>query len=235
MAEKPTLQQTFAGEDEFLSALETAEKLFRDGELRWRVKPDCSVVGSIDDAVLERAFDGADAAGQFKRILGVDISMAMTAAANDQPMHETLGFATHVLVGARISPSLSQEDKEFMSARLVKVKDTLFQKSLRERVLIRRTCKKEVLGGLRWDINIKKHDLGEGTLDDIPYATIALHTSETFDINTILISNIFMGQRATGESIVFDCHVDDLNDLIRDLTEIRDNLRLLTQTDAGAD
>jgi len=93
----------------------------------------------------------------FLRIAGTEITSLLVAALADEPERALL----HVIPDEILKRDGAMEE---LQARLALVRERLVSKSLRERVLIHRTTKNEVLRGWDWDISVKRHDLVAGTI-----------------------------------------------------------------------
>jgi hypothetical protein len=204
---------------EFEAAIGMVENLVKAGALWWKMSLPAFLYPRLDEqmaAPLIGAKD-SDERRQFERILSREILTALNRAAGMQ-------------LGGRFPPErnleLSPQEKTEFETRAKVVRDRLYTKSLEERVLIRKTSKGPTLEDLRWDISIKKHDLGHGTIPNIPYATIEIVlASESMDGNPL--ASIFGGDRKVH---AFDCHLGDLDAMIRDLTDLRKNLQSLTES-----
>ena len=182
----------------------------------WKLAFPPGVVPRLDEQAASPVVGVKDSESKkrFERILSREIVPALNRASGffNLPMQE-------------LRQTRSQEDEEELRHRAEDVKARLYTKTLEERLLIRKTCKGPMLEDLKWDISIKKHDLSGGTVPNIPYGTIELVMASEADGSNPLALLFGGSQRHT---LAFDCHLHDLDAILRDLQELRNNLDRLT-------
>jgi hypothetical protein len=205
-------------QEKFDQALSATGKLVDEGILTWRLRGSSGLIEArIDEQSLETKHPEVAKDTALLQILRGEISPLLTVAVAEMPvdaLRSYFGFE---------EPA---PDFSVLTKRLAEVKKRLCTKRLRERYLIRRTSKGETLTDLRWDISTKRHDFSIGTLDGLSFATIELVTSpSTPEESAGFFFRAWWPQQSS--SVLFDCHLDDVDDLINDLIVVRDNLRKL--------
>jgi len=215
--------ETLSGRDSKLSSRRDFEEVLRittrfveSRALWWKLSARAIISPRLDEQAVSKDLGPKDSETRkiFEKILSREIIPALNKAADSLPV-----FSRQLEL-----VELDEEDKEEFSERTKLVAEALLSNSLRQRLLIRKTCKGPTLEELRWDISIKKHDLGTGSVPDIPYATLEIVLiPDVGDLNPFSI----LGLGAARQVFVFDCHLDDLEEILRDLSNLRDNLSKL--------
>jgi len=202
--------------DAFESVLHQTRVLVDTGALHWRITGNVVIAPRVDESAALEVL--GDSRPLFNHILSKEIVPGLNREARSPA-----GIFMH-FEGQEKDPAVIQERQ----ARDVRIKETLFTDALSHRILIRRTSKGSVLDGLRWDISVKKHDLGAGTIPDIPYATIELRFADFVkDPASGNFLDVFGVNNARATS--FDCHLHDLEAVLKDLTDLKDNLEKMSR------
>ena len=211
-------QSKLSTREQFDRVLGQVKSLLASGALRWRLTGSGTITPRLDEDEVERSVGPSDCAERklLEQILNREIVPGLNRAAAGR-VRDPFSF----LIERELSPS----DREEQSSRNDIVTRELYDDALRQRTLIRRTCKGSVLEELRWDISVKKHDLRTGGVPDIPYATIELvYLETTADAGGLSLAAMAVPRR----TVTFDCHLQDLEALIKDLSDLRNNLQKLT-------
>jgi hypothetical protein len=206
-------KRPLSSDADFDGALSTVKELVGLGLLRWQISGAGSLSARVEDGrdvTLRAGEPGSEARARFDDILTAEIVPLFNAIAGAP----TLLTWTEGVSGADVN--------EVRRARSAKVKDAIFEPSIRDRVVVRQTSKGPVLEEVHWDISIKKHDLLTGSVSDVPYATIELiYRDAAMDVRNPLTA---FGIGAPPKSIAFDCHLRDLEALMADLKSLHENL-----------
>lgn len=217
----PEFQERYSSAEKFAEAVRHAKQLNAEQSLWWRLGTASGISARLDEERIKEHFSSEDHRVEFEKILDTEIIPALEQAINS-------GISLYMLIRRFGGEKPTEEDQKEIKRRSELVRTELVSRSMKERALIRATAKGCALDELRWDISVKKHDLSKGALQDIPYATLQIILSpedDSFGPQTLVRS--FFG--ASRKSFVIDCHADDLDVLIRDLSTARDNLRGLSQ------
>lgn len=205
---------------DFDRALSATASLVESGVLQWRLSGGARINPRLDEEAVVRAVGPKDTKDRqkFERILSQEIVPSLNRAARS--------------IGAfafEAPQDLSPTDRHEQAARSKAVKERLYSDALQQRVLIRRTCKGSVLEGVRWDISIKKHDLGTGSVPDLPYGTIEMAFAASAEEGPLS----FFGVSSQRQVVSFDCHLHDLDGLLADLMDLKSNLEKLSAERTG--
>jgi hypothetical protein len=216
------IRKNFSPREHFERALTTAQRLLETQALWWRLSSS-GVEPRLDAQRVDPEFkDDKEGRQVFERILNAEIVWALDMVALDE---SSLGAALRRILPSAKKGDLDPATLRDIQDRVAKVHAAFATPGFRQRAQIRRTCKGAALEEIRWDISVKKHDLSEGKIDDIPFATIELLFSN--DQTTGGLPPAFRRMFDRPESVYFDCHVEDLDTVIRELETLRDNLRQL--------
>lgn len=205
--------------EDFEHALAAVKQLQLTGALWWKLSSPNLISPRIDDEAASNAIGpkGSSERAQFDRIMVREIVPSLNIAAGTI----TYGFEN-------IEQNLNDKQKKELARRRQLVKEELYTSALAQRLAIRRTSKGTALDDLSWDISIKKHDLGVGRVADIPYATVEFvltraSSGSDFDVD------LFRLLSQARDVFTFDCHLDDIDAILRDLSKLRDNLASLAR------
>lgn len=205
-----------SSDEDFAEALEFTARHVESGVILWRLRPS-EVEARIDAQRLEKEPDQKKIR-KCIQILRSEISILLGGVLSEVSARTIASYP--MLAG----PTPSEKDTELVKTRLGQAEAALASPALRQRYLIRSTAKGKVLKELRWDISAKRHDYREGTIDPLYFATLEFITAPSSAFSLFPLPWIF---DTASESTMFDVHSDDLDEIIRDLVTIRDNLRQL--------
>ncbi len=150
---------------------------------------------------------------KLKNLLATEIPTVISASLHDKP--EVL--LKSILPGESYSKNRKIRDE--FDHKIKYVKDTFITSSLRHRSILRAISKNDILGSLKWDIGTKYHDYEEGKLQRFPFATISFQINPFFDE-----SPFFPAYPPKEKNFIVDMHVDEIKQLIDELSVVVDNL-----------
>jgi hypothetical protein len=211
--------------EQFDQVLGQVKLLLSSGALYWRLAGAGTITPRLDDDEVTRSVGprGGPERQVFEQVLTREIVPAINRAARMPAPWESIFMVFH-------HGELSASVREEQSRRQKLIARELYDDGLQQRVFVRRTSKGSALEDIRWDISIKKHDLRTGGVPDVPYATIELIYLETTAGTEGAPS--FLAMSAPRRTITFDCHLHDLDALLKDLNDLRANLQKLAAAPA---
>jgi hypothetical protein len=190
----------------------------------------------IDEQKLSLYKSKSEIPTKYKKILNAEIARIIESFFNDEPIKYLLNA---ISLSKNITPKKIDEDqiKEYLKPRIDFVKDNINIPILKECNLIRKTTKVGYVQDIEWNISIKKHDLQEGNIGEIPFCTLRFifkkPSSQEINFEGPMTLDFLFGQYTTslGKDISCDLHLKDVEDLINNLEFIRDNLKNIEKKD----
>ncbi len=150
---------------------------------------------------------------QLTSLLNREIPILITASLQKKP---------HMVLEAfLIEGEYDKDVKDMFDKKLALIKQELITPELKQRTLLKEISKNDILDELTWDISNKVHDLEKGPIDNLQFTTIKLV------LNKGLFHNPFtsLAKNREQKSVTIDLHLDDLEQLIDELSVLRDNLK----------
>ena len=211
----------------FDAALKVATNLLVDGGLWWRLSTG-GVIARLDgDKVTEYFKDQPDEQKRFEKALFTEVVPALNEALARGKRSFSISVSADADEETPSDPDTVEDKKarhDEHRSRVEAVANAFADAELRERVLVRRTSKGCALDEIRWDIRTKRHDLKEGPLPGVAFATLEFVLSRKPDIYAQPPGFLEVFGLDSTTSMQFDCHLKDLDGMIRDLQALRDNL-----------
>lgn len=220
---------------EFDASLKVAADLLENGALWWRISTR-GVIARLDGDKVDDYFrEKSDDRKPFEKALFNEIAPSLNEAlAGSKRMWSiSVGDADDEPPTDPESVPDKKARREENRSRVEAVAKAFASPELRERVLIRRTSKGCALDEIRWDIRTKKHDLKEGPLPSVAFATLEFVLSRRPDIYAHPQGFFDVFGIDTTTSVQFDFHLQDLDGMIRDLQILRENLAAVRKPDSN--
>jgi hypothetical protein len=206
---------------DFQAALKTATELSAERSLWWRVSS-VGIAVRLDEQAVEYRFAQDDKGRQsFERILEREIAWGLEVNLSGVSVREAFSFMVE---------KPSAEEQEEAQRRIELVAEMFVTPAFKERWQLRKTMKGLALDEVRWDINVKKYDLTDGRLDDIPFAFLEFELSEGKNFTPFPGARrrfFYPPYQERSQRFGFSCHPAELDALIRDLQVLKDNLERL--------
>jgi hypothetical protein len=209
----------------FTSAVLRTKELIAAGTLRWAVSSSGFIKAKLDGPTL-RALKAEEDTRAFVHILNEEIVKIIDTVVHG--WNDDIWYRYLVLNEGDEGTELTDEQRDEVIRRVKFVKGHLPIDRIKQRTLLRRTTKREFLEEIRWETCIKKHDRQEGDLD-VPFAAISFVLSkQQSDTYIVHGSHIHLGHPRK-RTLTFDCHIEDLDDILEELQMVRQSLRGLLQ------
>lgn len=209
----------------FLAALSIAKDLLKSESLNINLDEKGDVTLGVDsdklEAIPKDRFTEELTSDHFLTLVRTEFGSLVEAA--------TYSDSTRGVQSEIPSEILNEVGLDEFLWRLKQLEEKLLPADLRERATLRRTSKGLVLKNLTWEIAIKKHDQVAGKLLDIPYGALTI----TFASPQTTMAPLRFGSKGTfmelptyrePKQLTLELHQVDVVDMIKALTELRDNL-----------
>lgn len=215
MAKKESI---FASIKEFEKAVSVTKRLIADKIARVRLLGNQMVNISLDEQSFEKKEIQEIEKDTLKRLLNSEIPAVITASLQKRPR----SILSMLLPGDTYE---KKEIREEFDKKIKLVEQALITPQLRQRTLLKEISKNDVLDELKWDIGYKCHDLEKGSIVHLQFATLQL-VCNGGSLRSRLFSpfNPF-GTGREHKTLTIDMHLEDLEQLIDDLSVLRDNLK----------
>lgn len=217
MAKKESI---FASIKEFEKAVLVTKRLIADKIAKVRVLGNGWVNISLDEQNFEKTFEKKEIQeiekNKLKKLLNTEIPVVITASLQKKPRL----ILSMLLPGEEYDKK--KEIKEEFDKKIKLVEQALITPQLKQRTLLKEITKNDVLDELKWDIGYKCHDLEKGSIEHLQFATLQLVCNS--GILRYRFFNRFNSERER-KTLTIDMHLEDLEQLIDDLSVLRDNLK----------
>lgn len=217
MAKKETL---FASMEEFEKAVLVTKQLINEKIVKLRVQGNEIVNISLDEQSFEKKEIQEIERDKLQKLLNTEIPAVMTASLQKKPRQ----ILSMLLPGDEYDKK--KEVREEFDKKIKLVEQELITPQFKQRTLLKEISKNDILDELKWDIGYKCHDLEKGSIEHLQFATLQL-ICNAGQLRPRFFGSFF-GPLATGrerKTVTIDMHLEDLEQLIDDLSVLRDNLK----------
>jgi hypothetical protein len=196
---------------QFESIVKSLSDMLKQGAASFRFRADIPILLRDDEKISEAGLTFPVEKSFFYRIVRTEIASLLALFFSSHP--------EHLLYEVIPDEILNQEGLEYeLKERLEIVREYLVSNNLRRRFIVYRTAKNSFLRAWDWDVSTKNFDFDRGKIDNISYATIRMSfDSPAAEGNNVFASDAPLGLQGTTKTVVFDCHLEDVRQLIADL------------------
>lgn len=228
------VEELFSSKDDFEKAVFLTKNFLNDKVISVRFPFPDRVLIRIDEQKLK--LDESLNFEDFKNILQNEIAKYLESLLFSAPKEFSTRYINNDFIPLEQQDVPKPEEIwEFVEPRIEYVKKHLFNSLYRECNIIKKTSKVSYLENINWSISIRKHDIDEGDLGNIPYCSIRFSFRKpitNFTGKSISTEMFFSNLISTQPTeISSDFHLKDIEDLIEDLQTIKKNLLNLSNED----
>lgn len=204
---------------EFEQAILVTKSLLTEKIAKIRIFANYIIHISLDEQLFEKADIGKKEKAKLKKLLNTEVPVVIAASLHDKPQQ----ILSMMLPGDEYDKK--KEIREEFDKKIGLVTQNLITPQMRQRILLKEIGKNDKLDEIKWDVNIKCHDLEKGSIDKFQFATVQF-IYNSFGRGGIPIF-FKLGQRET-KTVAVDMHLEDIEQLIDDLSALRDNLKKIS-------
>ncbi|MBI5235237.1 MAG: hypothetical protein HY886_03190 [Deltaproteobacteria bacterium] len=212
-------EKTYASVEEFKKAVLAAKQLIAENIAKVRISSVGQFVGiSLDEQSFEKKdFQGIEK-DRLKELLGIEIPAVIAAT-----LHGKFNMIDFYIFLHDMTEEIRKEIRKAFDEKIEFVKQELITPPLKQRYLLRVVSKNDILDKLEWDIGYKSHDLEKGPIERLPFATLQFICNKSRTTPSAWMVGVFSDKEQ--KSMTIDVHLEDLEQLIDDLSVLKDTLK----------
>jgi len=216
--------------EEFLKTLSIVEKLLRDKNIFFSISVERypGLTLKIEEPSLDLELERESVSKtDFQSVLEAEIAeMIVMCLEGPEARQAYVKSEIDDLREEGYDETQLAEKKTLLEKKLEFVSTKLIDEHLRQRYLFKRRARVPVFIGLDWGINVREFDSQAEELRAFPYATIQIRYQKGVPAGPV---RILLGTAAPLETLEVDCTLDEIEYMIRVLSEAKSRLQDATE------